>query len=350
MKMFDTMTPDIKNVLIKELYAEAKTPLIQRNHEQRVNDGEVEYFGDIDLYPQLKNYAVAICNSKTKIEIECGKDVFIINPGDIFLIDGNTRREFYMQRRHGVPKIDDMIETEYATVAVKYFSDSDTLEKYYGTFDSKDQLKKTKHVKQSAASLAGLKREPYFEVTNALKKVCKFKKDKDETEEQYLTRMMKHFGCDVIDKFCDLLDVYKSQTGFILPKSYGIGSWMIAYRSLRLKYSTRVSDVEKAMLRVWTYDFKDIIAEYEDNQKPGRKSPSRSSLLSLGILYCGFTYHEYLQPARLILQAKNGGDKIPVQSMTIYTLLSNYLNGNDAYSRLHDFDEARNMFASTLTV
>lgn len=348
MNMAPTPVSGIYTVSVSELYKTAITPVIQRDHVSRVNGGEVEHFNNRELFPQHQFYAVAIYGGDEDLELTYGDRLLIIKTGDVFMVDGNTRREFNLQRSVVNPEIAKFIETGVVAVAVRKFYKEGELEEFYGSFDSKMQLKTNKHVKQSAMSLAGLddvSDTMHYEITTALNKVTNNDKKKKDfsNSERYGAYQIEQFGIDNIRNFHNIVLRYEKITGKKLPKKFSIGSCMIAHRALVVSNPSKTKEIDDLFVRMWTHD---IESEIVTATKQNKNS-------AIGVL-CGL-YFDHKECDRIFnkgssteLMAKNNGDKINIQSGMIYSLVSKYLDNKDVFVRVPSAETALKEFTNKI--
>lgn len=331
---------NIFTVAARELFKEAISPAIQRNHKQRVEKGEVEYFANREKFPQHGVFGVAQYLGEETISVDCGNDRIVnIENGDYVLVDGNTRREWYIQNYH-VPEVCKFVDTGYVTIALQKVYNEEELNSYYNSFDSKNQLKTVKHNKQSAfalGGLSGLTLEDY-ETTTMLNKVCSFTGKTKDNGIDIQVKLIRSFGIEYFKGFNALMDRYENATGKRLPKKYGVGGWLAAYRALIINNPMKRVDIEDLFMQIWCND-------YVDDKKEALVNNSQSLLDLLGVLYCGHMGCS-LRETQIALQGKNNGDKIQIQAGVIYSLITSYLKGMVYSKRICGVETAKEIFAN----
>lgn len=234
MKFIDKVTPVVGSkgsdflgkVMVKDFLSMTKTPVVQRNHEERVMKGQVDYFEDI--LPQHQVVSVAVYNGDD-FEYSGGE---VISAGDALVVDGNTRKFFWgsaLKSKH--PAFQKFMEQEIV-VCVKYADTALDIEKWYETFDSNGQIKKASHAMQSAAHLSGVAEERIVKLATMFNKMVRnVIKGVDDTDVAFRAKKVKAFGVEHINDFHDKFSPLLSKSD-MSKASPVIG----AYRALRNRY------------------------------------------------------------------------------------------------------------------
>lgn len=291
-----TIVENIYTIQVKDFLTKTKTPTIQRDHEARVSSGKVNYFQQM-----LPNHSVV------SIALYLGDDFttdngHTIHNGDYLVVDGNTRKFFWQV----------MIETkdpkwlafneEYIVCGYREFTTIEELNKWYSTFDSKEQIKVAKHKMESAASLIGIDSDRVAKLSSALNKcsskVSEVCRKYNLTEEEAKARQIDAFGTQYINEFYDNFEEMWT------PKQKAsIGPFLVAYRYLLSSGKPR-SIVNSIFSEMFTGKFENAM---NDDGDKCVALEIRDMFLTNGIYS--------------ILNPKGAGDRIEIVSAVVYKLI-----------------------------
>jgi len=291
-----TNVEHIYTIKVKDFLNKTKTPTIQRDHKARVESGKVNYFQDM-----LPNHLVV------NLALYIGKDFttdngHTIQRGDYLVVDGNTRKFFWQVMMESKdPKWLAFNESQIVC-GYREFSEIEDLNKWYATFDSKEQIKVAKHKMESAASLIGIDSERVAKLSSALNK-CSSKvadvcRKYDVTEEEAKARQIEAFGTHYINEFYDNFEKLWS------PKQKSsIGPFLVAYRYLLSSGQPR-SVVNSLFTEMFTGHFDRAMNEAGD----------KCVALELRDMFLTDGIYSYLNP-------KGAGDRIEIISAVVYKLI-----------------------------
>lgn len=278
-----------------------KTPLVQRNHEDRVLSGKVNYL--YEPLPQHFVMAAAVYNGHPTLY----KGTHKLNKGDVFLVDGNTRKFFWeaaIKAEH--PTFKDFLNKNII-VTVKEFYTPESLNEWYETFDSSRQLKTSAHMMQSAAHLSNIEEYRVKNITHVTSKILRsVKKQKGETDVDFRSRKIKLFGVDHINSF---YDNFEGVVGKTINKMTPL---LTAYRCLR----------EDTHPTTWgTID--SFFNEFMSGkiEKAFNEKGNKSITMYLNNLLMEKGVYSYLNP-------RNSGNRLDIVSAVVYYHAKEYLKGN----------------------
>lgn len=144
-----------------------KSPIIQRDHEQRVQSGAVDYFAKFR----------PLAHDNVSVGYYTGPSVAGYESGSFYLIDGNTRRHFYhsvitnKQMTARFPSVIDIMEKPFYLRVVEFDKLSD-LDATYNCLDTPDQTKSTKDNMYSAGKVCGIVNVAVWqEITSVINKL-----------------------------------------------------------------------------------------------------------------------------------------------------------------------------------
>ncbi|AZF87721.1 hypothetical protein CPT_Mydo_146 [Proteus phage Mydo] len=234
MKFQDTLTPITGTATsdgfmalcsVDNFLTLTKTPVVQRNHDDRVNKGQVDHFENV--LPQHRVVSVGIYTGES-FEYEGGE---VIKPGDALVVDGNTRKCYWqraVESEH--PMVNDLRKNPLV-VCVKDMKTPLDIEMWYETFDSNGQIKKSSHAMQSAAHLSGVDEGRIMRLSTLLNRMVKSVDKKScKTEVELRSKKVMAFGVEHINAFYDAFEPRTTKT--FMSKS---APFLAAYRALRAK-------------------------------------------------------------------------------------------------------------------
>lgn len=287
---------------VENVLKNTKTPLVQRNHEDRVLSGKVDYL--YNTLPQHFNMAVAIYKGFPTLY----KGTHKINKGDVFLVDGNTRKFFWTAAiEAGHPLFKNFNENQVIISSREFYTPED-LNEWYETFDSSRQLKTSAHMMQSAAHLSNMEEVRVKNLTYVTSKILRsVKKLKDETDVDFRARKIQLFGVDHINSFYDNFES-------IVGKSiYKMTPMLTAYRVLR----------EETHPKMWSV-IDQFFTEFMSGKisKPMNEEGLKSVTMYLNNLLMEKGSYSYLNP-------NNSGNRLSVISAVVHYYGKKYLRGED---------------------
>lgn len=240
-----------------------------RNEQKRVLNGEAEhckqvnvfntqvsllkYTGDEDIEFAIFYKVERDSTGKLKVVDTADATKVTHRKGDLFVIDGNTRRYAWtLMYEHGLLTEEEL--NTFLDVSIMEVSTEEEVRKCYEMFDTKTSLKSNKHTMESVAAQVGLDSKSLSSLKTALNLVShtlgkgKAAKLKQElgTEVAAYKELVNIFGKEHIR---DFFKMYKSTTG---SKSFsGMSPHLVAYRKLRVDYGKRFYSVIDAVFESW---------------------------------------------------------------------------------------------------
>lgn len=298
---FTTMT-------VRDFIYNTKTPLIQRDHEARVASGKVDYFNNILINHRvvfLAKYVGKPC------ELVGGE---MMEHGDLFVMDGNTRKHFWRVAIENVGHGWEEFADSQLMVGYREVSTFEELNSWYDTFDSKGQLKTPKDNSRSAANLLGLEEYMVKNMSTAVGKVVRIKKPEGMTEVDFVAKKLEIFGVDVIQEF------YETFEDIIPPKVKNkVSPLIVAYRALCDQFYDNRHNINKIFEEMFTGTYR----------IPMNKAGDYCVAMELHDMFLKDGVYSYLNP-------KSSGDRIPIIAGVVYTLIKNAITKDKYYvSRRH---------------
>lgn len=278
-----------------------KTPVVQRNHDERVTKGQVDHFETV--LPQHRVVSVGIYLGET-FEYEGGEE---IKNGDALVVDGNTRKCYWQRAIESEHPMAEELRAYPLVVCVRAMKTPLDIEMWYETFDSNGQIKKASHAMQSAAHLSGVDEERIVKLSSLLNKMIKsVDKSSCKTDVEYRSKKVTTFGVDHINAFHDTFGEKTTKT-IMAKASPFIGS----YRALREKYGS------KSHLRI-DWFFEEILTGQFSRPVNSAGEPCVTVYLHNMLMQAG-TYSA--------LNPKNSGDRIEIVAGLLYFYGKRFMEG-----------------------
>ena len=293
---FTTMT-------VRDFIYKTKTPLIQRDHESRVMGGKVDYFNKVLINHKVV-FIARYVGEKTKLI-----DNDTMEYGDLFVMDGNTRKHFW---RMALEKIGHQWEKFADTLLMVGYREVKTFEElnlWYDTFDSKGQLKTPKDNARSAANILGLEDYMVKNMSTAVSKVIRITKPSGITEVDFVTKKLEMFGVDIIQEFYETFE--ESISAKVKNK---VSPFLVAYRALKEKFSDHSYNIDRIFHEMFTGIYK----------IPINSSGDYCVGMELHDMFLKDGVYSYLNP-------KSSGDRIAIISGVVYTLVKNAVTKDKYY-------------------
>lgn len=283
---------------VKDVLDSVKTPVVQRNHEERVEKHQVDYLEDV-LINHMVIYAAVYTGEK--YEYAGGE---VLETGDVVVVDGNTRKCFWQKAAKVNPEFAGFMEKEIV-VGVREFDNAKDIALWYESFDSSEQQKKARHEQQSAAHLLGVPEEFITKQASMFNKVVRIgKRDEDTSKIEYRVDKVEKFGVEYLEKFYKLIDGVKIVGS--------VSAFLAAYRALYKDFPCHGAEIDEMFLEIITGD----VAEKRATKMVG-KDVYRAYTEYLHDILCTKGHNGFLNPS-------NSGNKIEIVSAVIYQYLSKY--------------------------
>lgn len=285
---------------VKDVLANVRTPVVQRNHVERVEKHQADFLEDI-VINHMVLYVMVYTGEDYKYE-----DGTVIKTGDAALVDGNTRAYFWQKAAKVNPEFVGLMEKEII-VGVRKMDDPDDIKLWYGCFDTRNQLKTNRHEQQSAAHLLGIPEEYITKHSTMFSKVLRSIKRKDYASEiDHRMAQAEAFGLEYIEKF------YKLIEGMKIVGSEG--AFLAAYRTLYRDFPFHGKEIDEMFLEIFTGD----VAEKRATKMVG-KDVYRAYTEYLHDILCTKGHNGFLNP-------NASANKVEIVSAVIYQYLSKYFN------------------------
>lgn len=285
---------------VKDVLANVRTPVVQRNHVERVEKHQADFLEDI-VINHMVLYVMIYTGEDYKYE-----DGTVIKTGDAALVDGNTRAYFWQKAAKVNPEFVGLMEKEII-VGVRKINNADDIVLWYGCFDTRNQLKTNRHEQQSAAHLLGIPEEYIIANRTMLSKVIRNIKRKDYISEiEQRMAQAEVFGIKYFEKFYKLIEGVK-----IIGSE---GAFLAAYRALYEDFPCYGKEIDEMFLEIFTGD----VAEKRATKMVG-KDIYRAYTEYLHDILCTKGHNGLLNP-------KASANKVDIVAAVIYRYLSKYFN------------------------
>lgn len=285
---------------VKDVLANVGTPVVQRNHVERVEKHQADFLEDI-LINHMVLYVMIYTGEDYKYE-----DGTVIKTGDAALVDGNTRAYFWQKAAKVNPEFVGLMEKEII-VGVRKIDNADDIVLWYGCFDTRNQLKTNRHEQQSAAHLLGIPEEYIIKQGTMFDKVMRNIKKRDYASDiDYRMAQAEVFGVKYLEKFYNLI---KGVTTISSTSAF-----LAAYRALYEDFPCYGKEIDEMFLEIFTGD----VAEERATKMVG-KDVYRAYTEYLHDILCVKGHNGLLNP-------KASGNKVAIVSAVVYRYLSKYFN------------------------